>query len=55
METHPTIDEDIQEVTMEAPVETVEATKAEMSEEERKCYYSYMNKKLDEYEPIWVS
>jgi len=27
----------------------------EMSDEEKKCYHNYMNKKLEEYEPIWVS
>jgi len=26
-----------------------------MSEQELACYRTYMNKKLDEYEPIWVS
>jgi len=26
-----------------------------MSEEELACYHVYMNRKLDEYEPIWVS
>jgi len=26
-----------------------------MSDEEKKCYHNYMNKKLEEYEPIWVS
>ena len=34
---------------------TADEPEAQMSEEERKCYYIYMNKKLDEYEPIWVS
>jgi len=49
------IQDDVPEVTMEAPAEVVEGTQAEMSEEERKCYYNYMNKKLDEYEVVWVS
>ena len=27
----------------------------EMSDAELACYYNYINKKLDEYEPVWVS
>ena len=49
------IQDDVPEAMVEAPAEVVEGTKAEMSEEERKCYYKYMNTKLDEYEPVWVS
>ena len=29
--------------------------KTEMSDQEWSCYLNYMNKKLDVYEPIWVS
>ena len=27
----------------------------EMSDDELACYYNYINTKLDEYEPVWVS
>jgi len=30
------------------------AEKAKMNSEERKCYHVYMDKMLQEYEPIWV-
>jgi len=47
-------------ITMDIPdsgdtVPTADGMEAQMSDEERRCYNMYMNKKLDEYEPIWVS
>ena len=46
------------DVIMEDPspdVITGDSAEAQMSEEERACYRGYIDKKMDEYEPIWVS
>jgi len=32
-----------------------DGSEVQMSDEELACYRRYLNKKLDEYEPIWVS
>ena len=34
---------------------TAGGTVTEMSDAELACYYNYINTKLDEYEPVWVS